>query len=104
MYEKVNPSHLDKIADRIAGAIVDLAYSRADDPRIAVEVLIGHGKCHIMAESSVDFSDKIEEVVQRIAATGLRHPWCFTIRTSISPKTSCTAFAAETTGSLRVSQ
>ena len=26
MIEKVNPSHPDKIADRIAGAIVDLAY------------------------------------------------------------------------------
>ncbi|RIY24710.1 S-adenosylmethionine synthetase, partial [Bifidobacteriaceae bacterium WP021] len=26
MIEKVNPSHVDKIADRIAGAIVDLAY------------------------------------------------------------------------------
>lgn len=26
MYEKVNPKHPDKIADRIAGAIVDLAY------------------------------------------------------------------------------
>lgn len=27
MIEKVNPSHPDKIADRIAGAIVDLAYA-----------------------------------------------------------------------------
>lgn len=26
MIEKVNPSHPDKVADRIAGAIVDLAY------------------------------------------------------------------------------
>lgn len=26
MYEKVNPSHPDKVADRISGAIVDLAY------------------------------------------------------------------------------
>ena len=25
MFEKVNPAHPDKIADRIAGAIVDLA-------------------------------------------------------------------------------
>lgn len=29
MIEKVNPKHPDKIADRIAGAIVDLAYSRS---------------------------------------------------------------------------
>ncbi len=28
MFEKVNPSHLDKIADRIVGAIVDLAYAQ----------------------------------------------------------------------------
>lgn len=26
MFEKVNPAHPDKIADRIAGALVDLAY------------------------------------------------------------------------------
>ena len=26
MFEKVNPMHPDKIADRIAGAIVDLGY------------------------------------------------------------------------------
>lgn len=56
MYEKVNPSHPDKIADRIAGAIVDLAYKEANNPRIAVEVLIGHGVCHIIAETSVSFS------------------------------------------------
>ena len=59
MFEKVNPSHPDKVADRIAGAIVDLAYKRDDNPRIAVEVLIGHGKCHIIAESSV-YIDKVE--------------------------------------------
>ena len=28
MIEKVNPSHPDKIADRIAGALVDMAYMR----------------------------------------------------------------------------
>ena len=45
MFEKVNPSHPDKVADRIAGAIVDLAYTTQDDPKVAVEVLIGHGTC-----------------------------------------------------------
>ena len=40
MIEKVNPSHPDKLADRIAGAIVDLAYENETDPQIAVEVLI----------------------------------------------------------------
>lgn len=53
MFEKVNPSHPDKLADRIAGAIVDIAYALENHPRIAVEVLIGHGVCHIIAETSV---------------------------------------------------
>jgi S-adenosylmethionine synthetase len=56
MFEKVNPSHPDKIADRIAGAVVDLAYKVDKNPKIAVEVLIGHGKCHIIAESSVELN------------------------------------------------
>ena len=58
MFEKVNPCHPDKVADRIAGAVVDLAYRVEKDPRIAVEVLIGHGVCHIIVESSVDL-DKV---------------------------------------------
>ena len=36
MFEKVNPSHPDKIADRIAGAIVDLAYKENENPRYLV--------------------------------------------------------------------
>ena len=68
MFEKVNPSHPDKIADRIAGALVDLAYKSVDEPRIAVEVLIGHGKCHIIAETSVKLPlSEIEKAVHRIA-------------------------------------
>ena len=59
MFEKVNPCHPDKVADRIAGALVDLAYKECDNPRIAVEVLIGHGVCHIIAETSVPL-DKVE--------------------------------------------
>lgn len=67
MIEKVNPSHPDKVADRIAGAIVDLAYTKQENPKIAVEVLIGHGKCHVMIETSVDFDKKeIESVIYRI--------------------------------------
>lgn len=54
MIEKVNPMHPDKIADRIAGAVVDIAYAAEENPKIAVEVLIGHGACHIIAESSVE--------------------------------------------------
>ena len=68
MYEKVNPAHPDKVADRIAGALVDLAYKQEKDPRIAVEVLIGHHVCHIIAETSVHLSAvDIEEIVHRIA-------------------------------------
>lgn len=70
MYEKVNPAHPDKIADRIAGALVDLAYEREENPRIAVEVLIGHGICHIIAETSVHISrDEAETVVKRIGGS-----------------------------------
>lgn len=67
MIEKVNPSHPDKVADRIAGAIVDLAYRKTKNPKIAVEVLIGHGNCHIIAETSVHLQDgEVDGIVQRI--------------------------------------
>ena len=70
MFEKVNPAHPDKIADRIAGALVDLAYEKEADPRIAVEVLIGHGICHIITETSVTFTrDEVEAIVSRIAGS-----------------------------------
>ena len=68
MFEKVNPQHPDKLCDRIAGAMVDLAYAKEEDPRIAVEVLLGHGTCHIIAESSVYITqDEVEDIVHRIA-------------------------------------
>ncbi len=68
MIEKVNPSHPDKVADRIAGALVDLAYSKNDNCKIAVEVLIGHDNCHIIAETSENFTiEEVEKVVSRIA-------------------------------------
>ena len=68
MIEKVNPKHPDKIADRIAGAIVDIAYKKATDPKIAVEVLIGHKLATIIVESSVVIPEsEIKEIVSRIA-------------------------------------
>lgn len=68
MIEKVNPKHPDKVADRIAGAIVDLAYNVEENPKIAVEVLLGHGNCFIIAETSVDLDrQKIAKAVCRIA-------------------------------------
>lgn len=68
MIEKVNPKHPDKIADRIAGAIVDLAYKKNENPKVAVEVLIGHGKCHIITETSEEFiHEEVDAIVKRIA-------------------------------------
>lgn len=72
MFEKVNPAHPDKIADRIAGALVDIAYQKAKNPRIAVEVLIGHGVCHIIAETSIHLS-------------GSRRIWLETLRSRAFP-------------------
>ena len=67
MIEKVNPAHPDKVADRIAGALVDLAYKREENPRIAVEVLLGHGVANLIIESSVAFTQtEVEAVVFRI--------------------------------------
>lgn len=68
MFEKVNPAHPDKVADRIAGAIVDIAYSVQPDPKVAVEVLIGHGNCHIIVETSATLdTQSIKDAVHRIA-------------------------------------
>ena len=75
MIEKVNPCHPDKIADRIAGAIVDLAYKKANEdkielihPKVACEVLIGHGNCHIINETSEHLTkDEVKAIVSRIA-------------------------------------
>ncbi len=67
VFEKVNPMHPDKIADRIAGAIVDLGYEKNDNPKIAVEVLIGHGEAFVIIESSEDYSyEEVNKIVNRI--------------------------------------
>ena len=70
MFEKVNPAHPDKIADRIAGAIVDLAYKQQDNPKIAVEVLVGHKACHVIAETSTHIAvEDVIDIVCRIAGS-----------------------------------
>ena len=72
MFEKVNPCHPDKVADRIAGAIVDLAYKAEENPKIAVEVLIGHGACHVIIETTATLSkEEIAKAVNRIAGNVL---------------------------------
>lgn len=65
MFEKVNPSHPDKLADRIAGALVDIAYEQSDNPKMAVEVLIGHGWCHVIAETDCEIEYELVESVAR---------------------------------------
>ena len=72
MFEKVNPSHPDKVADRIAGAIVDLCYTKSHDPKVACEVLIGHGECNIQVETSEQITaEDIGAIVERIAGEGI---------------------------------
>ena len=67
MFEKVNPSHPDKLADRIAGALVDMAYAENENAKIAVEVLIGHGHVYIINETdSYLEQDDILKVCKRI--------------------------------------
>ncbi|MBR2395101.1 MAG: S-adenosylmethionine synthetase [Mogibacterium sp.] len=69
MFEKVNPFHPDKVADRIAGAITDIAY-QYDTPKIATEVLIGHSTAQIIIETSLTDeqlnSTHVLEVMRRI--------------------------------------
>ena len=77
MIEKVNPGHPDKIADRIAGALVDYAYSVQSNPRIAVVVLAGHRLCHIIAETSVHIpATFVQDTVARIAGEGVVMDYC----------------------------
>ena len=81
MIEKVNPCHPDKVADRIAGAIVDLAYTKEENPKIAVEVLIGHGECNVIIETSVDIQYReVKAIVDRI------HPYELYTNANIVPQ------------------
>ncbi len=81
MFEKVNPCHPDKVADRIAGAIVDLCYAKSEMPKVACEVLIGHGECNIQIETSEQISaEDCEAIVRRIAGEG------FETRALIAPQ------------------
>lgn len=75
-FEKVSPHHPDKIADRIAGAIVDNCYTHSEggwlksNPRVAVEVWLGHGKCYVMIETSCTRAElscnDVDDIVHRI--------------------------------------
>lgn len=68
VYEKVNMYHPDKIADRIAGAVVDLGYELSDFPKVAVEVMIGHGECYVMVETTENILEEdIAKAIDRIS-------------------------------------
>lgn len=73
MIEKVSMKHPDKIADRIAGAIVDLAYTKQENPKVAAEVLIGHGSCFITIEASIVLKyNEVNDIVKRIAGKDIK--------------------------------
>ena len=45
-----------------------MAYQKQKNPKIAVEILIGHGECYYTIETSVEIPEKtIEDIVARIA-------------------------------------
>lgn len=68
MFEKVNPSHPDKVADRVAGAIVDLAYKKKINPKIAVEVLLGHNEAFVILETDTHITKyEVKKILKRIA-------------------------------------
>ena len=66
--EKVSMAHPDKIADRIAGALVDYCYRLVENPKCAFEVLIGHGCCFVTGETSVMIPNAmVKSIAERIS-------------------------------------
>lgn len=73
MIEKVNPAHPDKVADRIAGAIVDYCYTEEKNPKVAVEVLIGHGEANIIVETNIDLKyGTVRSIVNRLLGDNVK--------------------------------
>lgn len=71
--EKVSPMHPDKIADRIAGALVDYCYSIQENPKCAFEVLIGHSACFVTGETSVRVPEEmVKSIAERISGELLK--------------------------------
>ena len=77
-FEKVSAYHPDKIADRIAGSLVDHCYTHAaggwlkSNPRVAVETLIGHTEGLVIIETSEPLRvQDVSDTVRRIS--GIRH-------------------------------
>jgi S-adenosylmethionine synthetase len=71
-FEKVSAMHPDKLADRIGGAILDLAYSKQEDPKVALEIMIGHGRCIIVNETNCHLNtSEIQPIIDRIVYPGI---------------------------------
>ena len=75
MFEKTNPAHPDKMCDRLSGAVVDLVYERAGgltkaNPRVACEVMAGHGRVDVQIETSLGRMDlraeDIDPLIRRL--------------------------------------
>ena len=75
MFEKVSPKHPDKLCDALSGAIVDLVYERAGgltkaNPRVACEVMAGHGRVDVQIETSLGRMDlraeDIDPLIRRL--------------------------------------
>ena len=75
MFEKTNPGHPDKMCDRLSGAVVDLVYERAGgltkaNPRVACEVMAGHGRVDVQIETSLGRmdlrADDIDPLIHRL--------------------------------------
>ena len=58
------------MADRIAGAIVDLTYKKEENPKIATEVLIGHNECNVIIETNTYIKKtEVMNIVERIVGS-----------------------------------
>jgi S-adenosylmethionine synthetase len=78
MFEKTSCFHPDKVADRIAGALVDHCYTHAaggwlkSNPRVAVETLIGHTEGLVIIETSEPL--RVQDVSDTVRCiSGIRH-------------------------------
>lgn len=67
MFEKVNKWHPDKVADRVAGAIVDKAYELMAEPHIAVEVLLGHDHGLIIVETDISQKTFLDGMIKELS-------------------------------------
>ena len=71
MIEKVNPAHPDKVADRIAGAIVDLAYKKNNNPKLyTIDLDSAFNKKYLKDDSNLNVDD-IKDI--RFSKTTLLH-------------------------------